>query len=164
MGSCSLLQGIFLTQGLNLDLHNGRQIPYHLSHQGSQEKTKPGRLWRASRLPSRFNKWAEEKMNFTFKDRRERGSGRPAGRAAFEKAESVCVARVYPAVRACPQAAHPGKGRSNPPPGGGEAPCMRLWGSQARVTPSGRELLIQSLCETGRLPAFCLVSLFKTGV
>ena len=117
----------------------------------------------ASRLGSRFNKWAEE-MNFTFKDRRERGSGRPAGRAAFEKAERVCVARVYPAVRACPQAAHPGKGRSDPPPGGGEAPHVWLWGSQARVTPSGRELLIQSLCETGRLPAFCLVSLFKTGV
>ena len=36
MGSHSLLQGIFLTQGLNLDLLNYRQtLHYHLSHQGS---------------------------------------------------------------------------------------------------------------------------------
>ena len=103
-------------------------------------------------------------MNFTFKDRRERGSGRPEGRAAFEKAESVCMALAYPAVRACPQVAHPGKGRSNPLPGGGEAPHVGLWGSQARVTTLGRELPIQSLCESGQLPAFCSVSLFKTGV
>ena len=31
----SLLQGIFLTQGLNLGLLHCRQIPYHLSHQES---------------------------------------------------------------------------------------------------------------------------------
>ena len=31
----SLLQGIFLTQGLNLGLSHCRQILYHLSHQGS---------------------------------------------------------------------------------------------------------------------------------
>ena len=31
-----LLQGIFLTQGLNLRILLGRQIPYHWSHQGSQ--------------------------------------------------------------------------------------------------------------------------------
>ena len=30
-----LLQGIFLTQGLNLGLLHCRQILYHLSHQGS---------------------------------------------------------------------------------------------------------------------------------
>ena len=34
VGSCSLLQGTFLTQGSNLDLLHFRQIPYHLSHQG----------------------------------------------------------------------------------------------------------------------------------
>ena len=35
MGSHSLLQGIFWTQGLNLSLLHCRQILYHLSHQGS---------------------------------------------------------------------------------------------------------------------------------
>ena len=35
MGSHSLLQGIFLTQGLNLDLPHCRQILYHLSQQRS---------------------------------------------------------------------------------------------------------------------------------
>ena len=35
MGSYSLLQGIFLTQGLNLGLLCCRQILYHLSYQGS---------------------------------------------------------------------------------------------------------------------------------
>ena len=34
-GSCSLLQGIFPTQGLNPGLSHYRQILYHLSHQGS---------------------------------------------------------------------------------------------------------------------------------
>ena len=33
MGSHSLLQGIFLTQGSNPDLLHCRQILYHLSHQ-----------------------------------------------------------------------------------------------------------------------------------
>ena len=37
MGSHSLLQGIFLTQGLNPCLLNCRQILHHLSHQGSLE-------------------------------------------------------------------------------------------------------------------------------
>ena len=37
VGSLSLLQGIFLTQGLNLDLPHCRQALYQLSHQG--------RLW-----------------------------------------------------------------------------------------------------------------------
>ena len=36
MGSLSLLQGIFPTQGLNPGLLHGRQILYHLSHQGSR--------------------------------------------------------------------------------------------------------------------------------
>ena len=35
MGCHSLLQGIFLTQELNLGLLHCRQILYHLSHQGS---------------------------------------------------------------------------------------------------------------------------------
>ena len=35
MGSHSLLQGIFLTQGSNLSLLHCRQILYHLSHEGS---------------------------------------------------------------------------------------------------------------------------------
>ena len=34
VGNHSLLQGIFLTQGLNLDFLHCRQIIYHLSHQG----------------------------------------------------------------------------------------------------------------------------------
>ena len=34
-GSCSLLQVIFATQGLNPGLPHGRQILYQLSHQGS---------------------------------------------------------------------------------------------------------------------------------
>ena len=35
VGCHSFIQGIFLTQGLNLDLPHCRQILYHLSHQGS---------------------------------------------------------------------------------------------------------------------------------
>ena len=38
MGSCSLLQGIFPTQGSNPGLLNCKQILYHLSHQGSPRK------------------------------------------------------------------------------------------------------------------------------
>ena len=37
MGSHSLLQGIFLTQGSNPGLLHCRQILYHLSHQGSPD-------------------------------------------------------------------------------------------------------------------------------
>jgi len=36
MGSLSLLQGIFPTQGSNPGLRYCRQIPYQLSHKGSQ--------------------------------------------------------------------------------------------------------------------------------
>ena len=42
VGCHSLLQGIFLTQGVNPDLLHCRQILYHLSHQGSPTK---GRLF-----------------------------------------------------------------------------------------------------------------------
>ena len=35
VGCHAILQGIFLTQGLNLSLLHCREIPYHLSHQGS---------------------------------------------------------------------------------------------------------------------------------
>ena len=41
VGSHSLLQGIFLTQGLNLGLLHYRQILYHLSHQGSPAECVP---------------------------------------------------------------------------------------------------------------------------
>ena len=39
VGSCSLLQGIFPTQGLNPGLPHCRQILYQLSYQGSQNET-----------------------------------------------------------------------------------------------------------------------------
>ena len=39
VGSHSLLQGIFLTQGLNLDLLNCKQILYHLSYQGRPKES-----------------------------------------------------------------------------------------------------------------------------
>ena len=39
-GCHSLLQGIFLTQGLNAGLLHCRQILYHLSHQGSSSQNK----------------------------------------------------------------------------------------------------------------------------
>ena len=37
VGSHSLLQGIFVTQGSNEDLLHCRQIPYHLSHRGNEK-------------------------------------------------------------------------------------------------------------------------------
>ena len=40
VGCHFLLQGIFPTQALNLGLLYCRQIPYHLSHQGSPSATK----------------------------------------------------------------------------------------------------------------------------
>ena len=39
VGNHSLLQGIFLTQGLNLSLLHCRQSLYHLSHQGGPKST-----------------------------------------------------------------------------------------------------------------------------
>ena len=39
MGCHSLLQGIFLTQGLNPGLPNWRQILYHLSHREMESAT-----------------------------------------------------------------------------------------------------------------------------
>ena len=39
VGSNSLLQGIFLTQGLNLGLLHWRQILYLLSHQGNESES-----------------------------------------------------------------------------------------------------------------------------
>ena len=44
--SCSLLQGIFPTQGLNPDLLYCRQILYWLSHQGSPHLLISEQLWR----------------------------------------------------------------------------------------------------------------------
>ena len=40
VGSLSLLQGIFPTQGLNPSLSHCRQILYQLSHKGSPEKNR----------------------------------------------------------------------------------------------------------------------------
>ena len=40
VGCHFLLQGIFPTQGSNLGLLHCRQIPYHLSHQGSPDLCK----------------------------------------------------------------------------------------------------------------------------
>ena len=46
VGSHSLLQGIFLTQGSNLGLLHRRQILYHLSHQrGAGGTTEMLRVW-----------------------------------------------------------------------------------------------------------------------
>ena len=46
MGSHSLLQGIFPTQGSNLALPHCRQILYHLNHQGRpREKDKNPETW-----------------------------------------------------------------------------------------------------------------------
>ena len=39
VGSCSLCQGIFLTQGSKLGLLHGRQILLHVSHQGTSTAT-----------------------------------------------------------------------------------------------------------------------------
>ena len=51
MGTLSLLQGIFLTQGLNPGLPHCRQTLYHLSHQGS-----PGSCFRCQEQTSEQNK------------------------------------------------------------------------------------------------------------
>ena len=50
VGSHSLLQGIFLTQGLNLGLLHCRKILHHLSHQGSM-------------LIKSLNEWMSYQMN-----------------------------------------------------------------------------------------------------
>ena len=42
VGSCSLLQGIFPTQGANPGLLWYRQILYHLNHQGSPDEAASG--------------------------------------------------------------------------------------------------------------------------
>ena len=62
----SLLQGIFLTQGLNLDLMHCRQILYCLSHQGSPYQTIPQLKkvslkypWRCARLW--FQDWKDSR-------------------------------------------------------------------------------------------------------
>ena len=50
VGSHSLLQDIFLTQGLNLGLLHYKQNLYHLSHQGSPRTTMMLLLSRFSRV------------------------------------------------------------------------------------------------------------------
>ena len=49
VGSHSLLQGIFPTQGLNPGLLHGRRILYHLSHQGSLN-------WQVTQRPRHYRK------------------------------------------------------------------------------------------------------------
>ena len=45
-GSCFLLQGIFLTQGLNPSLLHYRQILYHLSHQEGPRNVRKVKVWK----------------------------------------------------------------------------------------------------------------------
>ena len=52
VGSHSLLQGIFLTQGSNLGLLHYRQILYHLSHQGSPTLDRWGGVQSSQESPS----------------------------------------------------------------------------------------------------------------
>ena len=56
MGSHSLLQGIFPTQGLNLGLPHHRQILYYLSHQGSPKEMATTPVF----LPGNIT-WTEER-------------------------------------------------------------------------------------------------------
>ena len=69
VSSHSLLQGIFLTQGLNPGLLHCRQILYCLSHQGSPSQTLF--MWEEKPSPSKqaFRGWKLE--------RRVQGSGPP---------------------------------------------------------------------------------------
>ena len=50
VGCHSLLQGIFLTQGLNLGLLHCRQTLYHLSHQGLKQTRSP--WWLSGKEPT----------------------------------------------------------------------------------------------------------------
>ena len=54
VGSLSLLQGIFPTQGLNPGLPHCRQILYPLSHKGSPTTIKAGIYWRFPMFPGHF--------------------------------------------------------------------------------------------------------------
>ena len=56
VGSLSLLQGIFTTQGLNPGLLHCRRIPYQLSHQGSP-RTLEWVAYPFSRGPSWHGNW-----------------------------------------------------------------------------------------------------------
>ena len=65
MGCHSLLQGIFLTQGLNLGLLHRRQIFYHLNHQGSPSLS---HLWtQISRFQANTQSHMQNKT-YTYKD------------------------------------------------------------------------------------------------
>jgi len=57
VGSCSLLQGIFPTQGLNPSLPHCRQIPYQLSRQGSPPNNKQDEntIQSAARITTSFS-------------------------------------------------------------------------------------------------------------
>ena len=56
VGCHSLLQGIFLTQWLNLGLLNCRQILYHLSYQRTQCGTNWSIRWKWKQLPQQLSK------------------------------------------------------------------------------------------------------------
>ena len=79
VGSLSLLQGIFPTQGSNHDLLHYRQILYHLSHKGSprilesvayifsKESSRPRNLTEVSCIASGFfTNWAIREAQFGY--------------------------------------------------------------------------------------------------
>ena len=57
VGSYSLLQGIFLTQGSNLSLLNCMQILYHLSHPGSLDSSEYMSILLSQLSPPHFSPW-----------------------------------------------------------------------------------------------------------
>ena len=57
VGSHSLLQGIFLTQGSNLGLPHCRQTLYHLSHQGNWQRVIVGVTWAWLQVKSVSRVW-----------------------------------------------------------------------------------------------------------
>ena len=74
VGSLSLLQGIFPTQGSNPGLPHGRWILYQLSHQGSPLEVQTLNYWTAEEFPSSSFKgmnriletsWPKESRPFT---------------------------------------------------------------------------------------------------
>ena len=72
MGSHSLLQGVFPTQGSDLGLLHCRQIIYHLSHQGSpysKLKTHTDWKWGDSKHISCKQKWQESRDRNTHSEK-----------------------------------------------------------------------------------------------
>ena len=65
VGCHSLLQGIFPTQGSNLDLPHGRQILYHLSHQGNPNNMEFGVKYRDEDSVSYLTGNGKPRRNFS---------------------------------------------------------------------------------------------------